>query len=274
MDDRSIEVAFNEMINNFVPQTFGTRAAVKLFDGFPIAMLGFGVATGSVVIGLCVYWLIVWFAVGSRAWDTSHVPKDYTLRDEIIRDRYGNNVYHVQQQEPNLINIRRPRWSGVGHAIAIVLCGLIIIFGIYASFQVMGYDPAILVGLGVVGMGLSWGLSELVTETKDGIRVHSQSLLMEGDNIISWATRHSGKVSYMGATRFKMEEINEDGDLLVHYMGYRQLLAGGFSRYETGGEKHVYRFKGKKKAVTEARSHVVLDILNSPKSNLNTKKKK
>lgn len=277
MNDRSYGVAFNEMINNFYPPTLLARTATAAFDGFPTAMLGFAVVVGSIIVALCVYWLIVWCAVGSRAWDSSQIPKKYSLRDEIIRDKYGGDIFHASQLEPNLVDIRRPRWTGVAHASATVLCGLIIIFGVYSGFQAGGYDPAILVGLGVIGLGLSWGLQTIVMEAVDGIRVNSQSLLLEGDNIISWATGHVGKVSYMGATRFKMHEINEIGDFLVHYMGYRQLLAGGFSRYETGGEKKVYRYKSGKnlplKVKPRASTSIILNM-EDPKSNSNRKKTK
>jgi len=238
---QTVEMAFNNMIRQLAPTHFVPRGTTALFEGFPVALLGFGVALGGILVAVGVYYLITWCSVGSRAWDTQHAPAEYSLRDEVLRDKYGNDVWRAAEWEPNLVEIRRPRWSGVGHSAAIIVAVILVIFSIYAAFQVCGVDPAILVGLGVISLGISWTMADIVVELRDAIRIHSSNILREGDNITSWATRQSGKVSFMGATRFKMEQITKEGDYVIHYMGYHQLLAGGFSRYETGGEKIVYQ---------------------------------
>ena len=240
--DYSVEVAFNHMISQLNPVNAVVRGTAALFDGFPVALLAFGVVIGSIIAAFIVYFLIVLCFVGNRAFDTTVAPKEWTLVDDIIQDKYNNNFGEAKKFEPKLVEIRRTRWSGIGHALAIIIAVIIIIFGVYSAFFVCGIDPAILVGLGVVSLGISWGLSPIVVEIVAAIRVHWSGILKEGDDIIYRGTGQKGKVSFMGATRLKLQEIDEEGNLMVHHLGYKQLLSAGFSQYVTGGDKHVYRY--------------------------------
>lgn len=241
-------VAFNGMINELSPTRAASIAIVRVFEGAPTALLGISVAFGGVFAAFIVYWLIVWLALGKQAWDVQHIPKGWTLRDEVFRDKYQHDQIAVQKYAPQLFEVRRPRWSGIAHAVAIILCVSIVILGVYVAFQVCGIPPSILVGLGVVGLGISWGLQGLVMEIVAAIQIHLGNEAREGDNIWYWAGNKYGKIKYMGATRVVFEEVNENGDMLVHHLTYRQLLGSGFTRFESGGERFVYRYDPDKAA--------------------------
>lgn len=237
-----ISVAFHSMLDSFYPPTIATRSTVALFEGFPIAALGIGISMGSIGVAFAVYMLIRFCGLGKYKWDNPHtynIEKQSKVRQKYAEHKEKYGLFDILENDKS-----RSQSRGLWHAAALIISTIIAVFGIYSAFQVCGIDPAIVIGLGILTAVFGWTMADLFVSARRGLEIHLENLFGEGDFIRVNATGKMGEVTWMGVTGFKMEEVTEQGQLIVNYHNYSQVMASGFDRFETGGFDMVYRFKG------------------------------
>lgn len=233
----AVAYAWKGLMDTIDLRTIQARGAVALFDGFKTAAIAAAVIAGALALALLFYTCWTTVGLGAHAWRGHTVYEGTELRTIWCNTPTGKRQMTVSR--PKFREERRRSKTSWIHLIAIVGYWSIILFGVYSAFQVCGVDPALLIALGAGTLLFSYGLAPLISETRDAIRVFWGNRLHENDDILVWAVHIKGRVRWMGSNYFEMEEIDADGNLIEHQLGYSTLLAPGFSRWVTGGAQHV-----------------------------------
>lgn len=232
------DLAYLDMVRELQPEVLYTRSTAALFSGFPIALLAAGVVAGAVLLAVLWKCCIRGLVFGKRAFTGHRTYHGLRMRDVAIVGPSGQ-VTHEQRPMPEYREERRGHSKDAAHVATIVGFWGIILFGVYAAFQVCGIDPAILVALGAVTILFTYGVAPMIQGIISALRVFTGGLLQEDDDIFVWAIGKAMRVYWMGTSYFIGEQIDDDGGLMEHVVSYNTLLNPGFTRYVDNGAKHT-----------------------------------
>ena len=167
------------------------RATPVIFENFPIALLGFGIALAGVIVGRLIYELCMCIYNGCRC-----------MRGPKVRAPNGRGY------------VREARWacSGIWHLFALSFSTVIVVLGFYTGFFVAGLDLLnIAISLGVVGILVTYSFSGVLMNIAGAFSVAATSKVIVGHYIEIPSAGVQGEVHDVGWMMVNLEYIDDKG---------------------------------------------------------------